>query len=76
MFKQPGKDKHLVVEAKYLKQRATSKQARKVRRLRSDKVVEQAQRYGRDWKHMHPSSTVEFATFTNVDGLTTLGSLP
>ena len=69
VFKARGKDRYLVVEAKLLKKNYWSRKMRK-------KVQEQANRYGRDWKRMHPSAYVKYATFTNRDGLVSLGELP
>jgi len=68
VFKARGKDQYLVVEAKLLKKNWSQK-------LREEKVREQANRYGRDWKRMHPSASVKYATFTNRDGLVSLGEI-
>lgn len=68
VFKARGKDRYLVVEAKLLK--------KNWQKFREEKVREQANRYGRDWKRMHPSASVKYATFTNRDGLVSLGELP
>ena len=69
VFKARGKDQYLVVEAKLLKKNLSQK-------MREEKVREQANRYGRDWKRMHPSASVKYATFTNRDGLVSIGELP
>ena len=66
VFKVPGSNKYLVVEAKMLKNGVQKKW---------EKVQEQAGRYGRDWKHEHPSAFVKYATFTNRDGLMPQGEL-
>ena len=66
VFKAPGSNKYLVVEAKMLKNGVQKKW---------EKVQEQAGRYGRDWKHEHPSAFVKYATFTNRDGLMPQGEL-
>jgi len=67
VFKAPRRNEYLVVEAKVLKNGISKKW---------NKVREQANRYGRDWKHKHPSAFVKYATFTNRDGLLTQGELP
>ena len=67
VFKARGKDQYLVVEAKLLKKNWAHRMRKKVR--------EQANRYGRDWKRMYPSASVKYATFTNRDGLVSLGEL-
>ena len=67
VFKAPGSNKYLVVEAKLLRNGVQKKWK---------KVQEQAGRYGQDWKHAHPYAFVKYATFTNRDGLLPLGELP
>ena len=67
VFRAPGSNEYLVVEAKLLKNGVQKKW---------EKVQEQAGRYAGDWKHKHPSAFVKYATFTNRDGLLPLGELP
>ena len=66
VFKAPGSNRYLVVEAKLLRNGVQKKW---------EKAQEQAGRYGRDWKHENPSAFVKYATFTNRDGLLPQGEL-
>jgi hypothetical protein len=68
VFQRPGFAEFLVVETKHLNT-STGHSACAHRIHGRKKVREQAVRYGKAWKEMHPFSDVEYATYTNVDGL-------
>ena len=75
VFKQPGLDKFLVVETKYLTTN-TGHTARVSRNRGRQKVIEQAYRYGELFKcikQQHQRATVDVAICTNEKGLCILG---
>ena len=72
VFKQPGLDKFLVVETKYLTTNS-GHTARASRNRGRQKVIEQAYRYGKLFKQQHQRATVDVAICTNEKGLCILG---